>query len=237
MRFRGRAHESLTNPKTVRNFAIIGAFALAFALVVGIIIAQFDPDGYNIFENYISDLGSFNHTPFPYLWDFGQMICACCMIPGAFYLKKLFATYSENEGDIKESSKLRLVISYLCFIAVLTALLGMFMAGLFSEDRSGPLHLHLVASYIDFGGLALASLFFGIAITFYPSPIPRLLGVYMMILPPIACGVFFTTFNIFSEWILGFSIMVWIVPFALIILKHLNREIASINSQNNDKSV
>ncbi|NVM31151.1 MAG: DUF998 domain-containing protein [Candidatus Helarchaeota archaeon] len=227
MGFKSNAYESLTNPKTVRNFAIIGAFSLAFALVVGIIIAQFDPDGYNLFENYISDLGSFKHTPFPYLWDFGQMICACSMIPAAFYLKKLFATYSGSDEDVKESSKTRLLLSYLCFIAMLTALLGMFMAGLFSEDRSGPLHLHLIASYIDFGGLALASLFFGIAITFYPSPVPRLLGSYMMILPPIACGIFFATFNKFIEWVLGFSLMVWLLPFAIILLRHLNKEIAS----------
>jgi hypothetical membrane protein len=200
---------------------------LAFALIVGIIIAQFDPDGYNIFENYISDLGSFEHTPFPYLWDLGQMICACSMIPVAFYLQKLFLTYSEKEEDRKESSKPRLALSYLCFISLCISLLGMFMAGLFSEDRTTALHLHLIASYIDFGGLALTSLFFGMSITFYPSPIPRLLGIFMMLLPPIACGIFFTTFNIFSEWILMFSIMVWIIPFAIILLKHLNQEIAS----------
>jgi hypothetical protein len=81
--------------------------------------------------------------------------------------------------------------------------------------------------YIVFGGLAITSLFFGINITFYPSPIPRPLGIYMMILPPIACGFFFTTFNKLSEWILMFSIMVWIVPFAIILYQHLNKEIAS----------
>jgi hypothetical membrane protein len=227
MGFKNKAYEFLTNPKNVRNSAIIGVFSLAFALIVGILIAQLDPDGYNIFENYISDLGSIEHTPFPYLWDFGQMICACSMIPAAFYLKKLFFTYSENKGETKESSKPRLFLSYLCFISVLIALLGMFLAGLFSEDRTTALNLHLLASYIDFGGLAITSLFFGIAITLYHSPIPRPLGIFMMILPPIACGIFFTTFNKFSEWILMFSIMVWIIPFAIILLKHLNKEIES----------
>ena len=51
MGFKEKAHEFLTDPKKVKTSAIIGVFALAFALVVGIIIAQFDPDGYNIFEN------------------------------------------------------------------------------------------------------------------------------------------------------------------------------------------
>ncbi|MHA1280157.1 MAG: DUF998 domain-containing protein [Candidatus Helarchaeota archaeon] len=227
MEFKNKVYDSLIKPKKVRNSAIVGAFSLAFALVVGIIIAQFDPDGYNLFENYISDLGSINHTPFPYLWDFGQMICACAMIPAAFYLKRLFATYSAPEEEIKESSKSRILISYLCFFTMLTALSGMFMAGLFSEDRTTPLNLHLIASYIDFGGLALASLFFGIAITFYPSPIPRLLGIFMMILPPIACSIFFLTFNKFVEWLLMFSILVWLLPFAILLLRHLNKEIAS----------
>lgn len=227
MGFKGKAHEILTNPKTVRNSAIIGVFSLTFALIIGIIIAQFDPDGYNIFENYISDLGSIEHTPFPYLWDFGQMICACFMVPSALYVKKLFASYSKNEEDIRASSKSRVIISYLGFISMLIALLGMFMVGLFSEDRTTDLHLHLFFSYVVFGGLAITSLFFGIAITFYPSPIPRLLGIYMMILPPIACVIFFTTFIKFSEWILMFSIIIWIIPFAIILLMHLNREIAS----------
>lgn len=228
MGFKENASEFLTNPRTVKISAFIGVFALAFALVVGIVVAYFfGPKGYNIFLNYISDLGSIRYTPIPLLWDFGQMVCACSMIPGAFYLKKLYATYSENEEDIKETPRPRVFLSYLCFISMLIALLGMFMAGLFSEDRSTPLHLHLVASYIDFGGLALTGLFFGIAITFYPSPIPRPLGIYMMILPPIACGIFFTTFNKFSEWLLMFSIIVWLLPFAIILLKHLNKEIAS----------
>jgi hypothetical membrane protein len=227
MEFKERGYEFLTNPKNVKTSAIIGVFSLVFALVVGIIIAQFDPDGYNIFENYISDLGSFQHTPFPYLWDFGQMICACSMIPAAFYMKKLFLTYSEKEKEIEASSKPRLLLSYLCFISMLISLLGMFMAGLFSEDRTTELHLHLLASYIVFGGLAITSLFFGINITFYGSPIPRPLGIYMMILPPIACGFFFTTFSKLSEWILMFSIMVWMVPFAIMLYQHLNKEIAS----------
>ncbi len=217
--------EILVDPKIVRNCAIISVFSLAFALGVGIIIAQFDPDGYNIFENYISDLGSFDHTPFPYLWDFGQMFCAIFMIPAAFYVQKLFFTYAKKDEERKENSKPRLILSYLCFISMCISLLGMFMAGLFSEDRTTPLGLHLIASYIDFGGLALTSLFFGMSSTFYPSPIPRPLGIFMMILPPTACVIFFTTFNIFSEWILMFSIMVWIIPFAIILLKHLNREI------------
>lgn len=228
MDFKDASYNFLINPKNVRNFAIIGVFTLAFALVIGIIIAQFKPGGYNIFENYISDLGSFKYTDFPYLWDFGQMICASSMIPAAFYLQKMFSTYSRNDGDAKEDSKARRFLSYLCFISMFIALIGMFMAGLFSEDRTTALGLHLIASYIDFGGLALASLFFGIAITFYPSPVPRPFGIFMMIVPPIACGVFFTTFNKLSEWILMFSIMVWLIPFAIILLKLLNKEIASM---------
>ena len=227
MGFKEKAHKFLTNPKKVKTSAIIGVFSLIFALVVGIVIAQFDPDGYNIFENYISDLGSFDHTPFPYLWDAGQMICACSMIPAAFYLQKLFSTYSDKEEARKESSKPRLFLSYLCFISVCISLLGMLMAGLFSEDRTTALNLHMVASYIDFGGLALTSLFFGLSITFYPSPVPRPLGIFMMLVPPIASGIFFTTFNIFSEWLLMFSLMVWLLPFAIILLKQLNKEIAS----------
>jgi hypothetical membrane protein len=225
MGFKDKTYEFLMRPKTVRNSAIIGVIALAGALVVGIIIAQFSEKGYNMFENYISDLGSYNYTSCPYIWDFGQMICACAMIPAALYIRKLFATYSKNGEGIKESSRPRVILSYLCFFSMLIALVGLFGVGLFSEDRTTALHLHLFFTYVTFGGFAIVSLFFGLAITFYPTLFPRLFGLYMIILPPIACVIFFTTFIQFSEWMLMFSIMVWLVPFAIILLRHLNKEI------------
>ena len=228
MGFKDKIYEFLTRPKTVRNSAIIGVIALAGALVVGIIIAQFSDSGYNILDNYISDLGSYNYTPCPYIWDFGQMICACAMIPAAFYLRKLFATYSKNGEGIKESSRPRVIISYLCFFSMLVALLGLFGVGLFSEDRTTALHLHLFFTYVTFGGFAIVSFFFGLAVWFYPTPFPRPFGIYMMILPPIACGVFFATLMQFIEWLLMFSIMIWLIPFAFILLLHLNKEIRSV---------
>ena len=67
----------------------------------------------------------------------------------------------------------------------------------------------------------------GLIIIFFPSPVPQVLGPYMVFLPPYSCIIFLTTFNMFSEWLLMFTLMGWIIPVALIMLKYINRDIAS----------
>ena len=46
-----KIYNTLTNPKIVKNFSMIGVISMLSALILGVIIAQFDPDGYNIGVN------------------------------------------------------------------------------------------------------------------------------------------------------------------------------------------
>ena len=218
-------YEFLTNPKTVKITAFIGIISFATALIIGIIIAQFDPEGYNLFDHYISDMGSFMHTPFPYLWDFGQMICACLMVPSAFYLREFLMTFAKNNELSEPDSRNIIVLCNISFVWMLMALFGMFMTGFFSLDRA--IYLHNMGAYILVGGLVLFCIFLGLSIFFYPSPFPRLLGLYMLICPLIPSIVYFITNVRIAEWIFLISFIVWLIPFALIILRQINNEIGS----------
>jgi len=172
-------------------------------------------------------MGSFEHTPVPFIWDFAQMITAILMIPSAFYLEKLFRSFPNSDEGDKSISLNRRILSSCFLISMLSVIFGMFMVGLFSEDRTTIFQLHLVGSYIVWSGFALTSIFLGLLIWLYPSPIPKPIGIYMTVFPPIPCIIFLTTFNKLSEWILMFSLITWIVPVAYILLKHINKEITS----------
>ena len=145
-----KIYNSLTNPKNVKNAAMIGVISMISALILGVIVAQFDTDGYNIFDNYISDMGSFNHTPFPYLLDFGLMITACSMIPALFYVEKLLAPLPQNAEDLREFSRMRLRLGSYGFIWMAIGLIGMFGVGFFSEDRTTSLGLHWIFTIVVF---------------------------------------------------------------------------------------
>ncbi|MHA2269537.1 MAG: hypothetical protein ACXAB8_17200, partial [Promethearchaeota archaeon] len=58
-------------------------------LAIGVIVAAFlDPDGYTIWDNWISDLGSIDHTPTPFLYDIACIIAGSMTIPLTFYMEK-----------------------------------------------------------------------------------------------------------------------------------------------------
>ncbi|MBD3213485.1 MAG: hypothetical protein GF311_12830, partial [Candidatus Lokiarchaeota archaeon] len=60
----------ITNPFLLK-FCIYGILIVFIpGLIIGVIIAYFfGPESYNIWDNYISDLGSYNYTPAPFILD------------------------------------------------------------------------------------------------------------------------------------------------------------------------
>ena len=96
------------------------------------------------------------------------------------------------------------------------------MIGLFSEDRSTPLRLHFLFSHVVFAGLILSSFFYGLLILFYKTEIPRIIGLYMTIVPFIAGVLFLFTYTPFFEWIMLFTLLIWMIPVHIIFLKNIN---------------
>lgn len=213
-------YEFLTKPKTVR-FSIISAGITFFsAIIIGVIVAQFDPDGYNIVDNYISDMGSFKHTPMPYFLDYGAMITSILMIPTIYYMEKRLAPSPLNSNS-KTFPRMRYRLSGLGFFFMFMGAFGFFMIGLFSEDRTTSLGLHFFFSHVVFAGMVLCSFFYGLLILFYDTPIPKLIGLYMTIFPLTAGLLMIYYFNPLFEWIMLFSLLIWMIPVFLIFLKDL----------------
>ena len=209
----------LTNPKIVRISILSALISLSFALIIGYIVAQFDPDGYNIVKNFISDMGSFRHTPLPYFLDYGAMISSVLIISGVYYLEKWLASAPTESNSF---DRMRYRLSSIGFFFAMMGFFGFFMIGLFSEDRTTSLGLHLFFSYVVFSGLILSSFFYGLLILFYKTEIPRIFGLYMMIFPLISGIWMIYNFCPLSEWLMLFSLLIWMVPVNVILLKNLN---------------
>ena len=211
-------YDFLTEPRTVRISTIASIITIFATLIIGVLVAQFDPDGYNIVDNYISDLGSFKHTPMPYFLDYGAMITSILMIPMTFYMEKILAPSPLN---LKEFPRMRYRLSGLGFFFMIMGTFGFFMIGLFSEDRTGPLGLHSLFSPVVFAGLVISSLFYGLLILFYRTEISKLIGLYMAIVPFITGLLMLKYYTPLYEWIMLFSLLIWMVPVFHIFIKRL----------------
>lgn len=209
----------LINPKVVKYSIISSMITFFSAIIIGYIVAQFDPDGYNIVDNYISDMGSFNHTPLPYFLDYGAMITSILLIPAIFYMEYRLAP---NPIEAGEFPRMRYRLSSLGSFAMFVGFFGFFMVGLFSEDRTTSLGLHFIFSHVVFGGVVFSSLFYGLLILFYKTELPRLLGLYMIIFPFLTAVLMVMYNTPLYEWIMLLSLLIWVVPVFGIFLKNLN---------------
>jgi hypothetical membrane protein len=198
-----------------------------FLLVEGVIIAALlDPDGYTIWDNWISDLGSINHTPAPILYDIACIIAGFMTIPLTFYMEKLLAPLP-GETQLKEHhhSRLRYRLSSYAFLFSLIGNLGYIGVGIFSEDRDfeglsilgmGP---HSFMSYLAFGGFTFGAFFMGWLIVLYNTNIPKSLGIYGIFGPLTVAILNLIESTPLLEWFLLFSILIWVIPLSLIVLK------------------
>jgi hypothetical membrane protein len=205
-------------------------------LSIGVLIATiFGPVGYNIIDNYISDLGSFNYTPTPFILDSIAMITAFFLVPIFLYSYKNLISgkkeviFNSNNSPSKRIFNLIVAINVILgLICLIIAAIGLFGIGLFSEDRTTDLGLHYTFSIVVFAGLATGALFNGIAILLKKSIYPRFLGLYMIIGPPTAAVLFvfpppMTTLP-FLEWMMLFAAFLWLIPMSIIILQKFKKE-------------
>jgi hypothetical membrane protein len=208
-------------------------------LIIGVIVAAiFDPDGYTIWDNWISDLGSSNHTPTPILYDIASIVAGSMTIPLTFYMEKLLAPLP-NETQLRERhySRLRFRLSSFAFLFSIIGNLGYIGVGIFSADRDfeilsilgeGP---HGIMSYLAFGGFTFGAFFMGWIIVLYNTKIPKILGIYGIFGPLIISILNLIESTPLLEWLLLFSILIWVIPLSLIALKKTN----TIPQKNNTK--
>lgn len=226
----------IVQPRVIKICIYVSNLLFLGGLLIGALIAVFfGPEGYNIIDNYISDLGSFRYTPTPFILDSIAMITAFFLVPIFLYsYKELIAGKKEVVFDSTNPFSKRifnffvLINIILGLVCLIIAAIGLFGIGLFSEDRSTELGLHYIFSIIVFAGLATGALFNGIAILLKKSIYPRFLGAYMIVGPPTAAILFvfpppLTTLP-FLEWMMLFAAFLWLIPLSIIILQKLRKE-------------
>ncbi len=223
---RARFYKVVTNFHVVKLSAIVVIVGYIGLLLVGIIVAALlDPDGYTIWDNWISDLGSINHTPAPFLYDIACIIAGSMTIPLTYYMEKLLAPLPKKNKLWEDNySRLRFRLSSFAFLFSLIGNFGYIGVGIFSADRDfeslsvlgqGP---HGIMSYLAFGGFTLGAFFIGWLIILYDTKIPKILGIYGIFGPMIVAILNLIDSTPLLEWMLLFSILIWIIPLSLTVL-------------------
>ncbi|TFG16734.1 MAG: DUF998 domain-containing protein [Promethearchaeota archaeon] len=216
-KFRKSLFDRFITYKMVRIFTSAVILIYLPLIIIGVIVAAyFDPDGYSIITNWISDLGGSPHTPAPYLYDIACIVAGTLTIPFAFYLENLLAPLPKRQGTQIHFSRMRFRLVSSAFLFSLIGSIGYIGVGIFSEDRNFY-NLHTITSSLAFGGFTLGAFFMGWTIVLYDTKIPKLLGLYGIIGPLTTIIIFLLISNPLWEWILLFSILAWIIPLSLIV--------------------
>jgi hypothetical membrane protein len=225
-RVRAKLYKFATNFKVVKISAMGVMFGYILLLIIGVIVAMvLDPDGYTIWDNWISDLGSSDHTPAPFLYDIACIVAGSMTIPLTFYMEKLLAPLPKRtELKTAHYSRLRFRLSSFAFLFSIIGNFAYIGVGIFSADRDfealrvlgmGP---HGLMSYLAFGGFTFGAFFMGWLIILYDTRIPIVLGIYGILGPLIVAILNLIDSTPLLEWMLLFSILIWIIPLSLIVL-------------------
>ena len=86
-------------------------------------------------------------------------------------------------------------------------------------DSQTQTFLFLVSFHSFLSGFALGAFFIGWIIVLYDTKISKLFGIYGIIGPPSMLFAFLYTMEALWEWILLFSILLWIIPLVFIIMQ------------------
>ncbi|TFF93755.1 MAG: hypothetical protein EU544_05415 [Promethearchaeota archaeon] len=228
-KIRKRFWDFITDFKVVKIAGLLvipGYLGLVF---IGVIVAYLcggtaqNPGEYFIWTNWISDLGGRAFTPAPYLYDIACILAGILTIPFTFYMEKLFAPLPNEPWSDNKYSRLRYRISSYALLASIIGNLGYIGVGIFSEDRSpelfGLIGAHGFMSSLAFGGFTFGAFFTGWLIVIYDVKVPKTIGFYGIFGPLITIILFGVYSNPLWEWLLLFSILLWIIPIALVIIR------------------
>ena len=226
----------LIKPDVVKISVIIDLILFLPGLYLCVIIAMvYGSQRYNIWDNFMSDLGSINYTPVPNLFDVNLMITSVLIIPAFLYNYKYLTKDTRVIVFNSQEKSMRRVFHIIIFINALSGLIllligsiGMFGIGIFSEDRTTLFNLHFYFSVFVFLGLIFGSMFVGIAILLNKVICPRYLGFYMIFGPFITGYLYanppFTLTQPFLEWMMLVSFQIWLIPAAIFTLIQIKKQ-------------
>lgn len=223
----------ITGPKTIKYVGFI-AVILFFGLIGSAIIVAVSVGPYNIIDNWISDMGSFNYTPAPWLLDSALICTGILLIPFHFYTERYLAPIPRRSEELPAPHRWSYRLTGMAFFFNMIGSISMVLVGVFSEDRDYGLHLPF--SVALFGSFAFGAIFLGLSLTIsdrklVPSPWNYLLGAYG-IHGLLLVGAF-AGYNLFMdtswaklwEWIIFFALIAWILPLFFFSLRHAEKEL------------
>jgi hypothetical protein len=228
----------LLRPKSVRVCIILAlaifliGFTIAYAIAYFVGGTQGPPDTFSVVHNYISDLGSYNFTPAPYLFDVICMVTASLLVIIFTYANKVLVNELAEAKEGLAPTRLGIMHGFrlLGYIASVVGAAGFFGIGVFSEDRNrigNFTHMHFIVSAMVWGGLVFGSLGLGLLAVQVKVFIPKPLGVFMII-GPLAPFVIFSLALLIHpyplptrplEWIMLAAVFCWTIPVGGIIFK------------------
>ena len=223
--WRKKFHEKITDFALVKTSILAVIPGYLGLVLLGVIIAFLfggtaqGPGEYYIWTNWISDLGGSPFTPAPYLYDIACILAGVLTLPFTFYLETKFAPMPKDPEDLKNCSRLRYRLASYAFLFSLIGKLGYIGVGIFSEDRN-YLSLHPITSTLAFAGFTLGAFFLGFMILLYIKNIPNWVGIYGVFGPLTTIIVYVLYSTPLMEWLLLFSILAWIIPLSLYVIKN-----------------
>jgi len=233
-----RAYNFITSPKVIRICGY-GALLLFFGCIGTAIIvaATLGEYGYNIFHNWISDLGNHIFTPAPFLLDTAVISAGVLLVPLNFYMEKYLAPIPQTAEELPAPHRMVYRLMGLSFFWNLLGSLGLIGVGIFSEDRDIA-YLHFIFSVLLFGSFAFSAIFMGLRITFIkqsiiPKPFNFITGLYGICVPiPVAIIAGYhvfeeTAYQWIMEWIIFLVLIGLIVPVFVFALRHAEKQLKS----------
>jgi hypothetical protein len=177
-------------------------------LIIALIFAYLLGD-YDIFFNTISELGSFNSTPFPIIMNGTFMISPIFL---SFFFIKLFKIVFNY---VREHKKFRnLILFAFSLFGIMN--IAFFLTGIFNVDISRLYH-NICASLV-FVPLLVGQIIVGIVIF-----IQRIFNPYISILmifgQALASILYFIIQSPLLEWIIFFVLLTWGVPLSIKMIK------------------
>lgn len=172
-------------------------------LIVNVLFSSFF--GFSLTTNYISDLGSRNFIPFPYVHDLICVFGGIVSLPVNFFVRqKLKVVYKSSKHSI---------LFVECGVALgIVGNVGYIFLGVFSLDRAGPGQLfHGVTALISFVGYVISIFFYSLNIFLSHKCKLKNLGAFGLIVPG-SLMVFYFIFSIpLIEWFLLSSILAFLL--------------------------
>jgi len=172
-------------------------------LVLNVLLSSFF--GFSLTLNYVSDLGSKNFIPFPYIHNLICVFGGVVSLPVNFFVrKKLRIVY--------KSSRFSLLFVELGVTLGVIGSVGYMFLGVFSLDRAGPGDIyHGIITFISFGGYIFSIFFFSLNIVLSHKCKLKNLGFFGLVVPIAFLFAYcFLTIPLI-EWFLLSSILLFLL--------------------------